>query len=437
MTCMLTPPGPTKRPKVLLLSATPFRIYATQWEESQNPGHTREIFDLVKFLGGALLEAEVRKKFPLFSRALYEFAIASEEQVTESYAGAHAARVGLQQSLTRVMCRTERNASIANQPRVSNDPIAMNGQDFETFRHLARVLGAGTESRHRHEAVAFWSSVPLAAQVLGPSYVGWKAGRRRLRSIAPGPHLKSKEPVRGDQALSAHPKLRELHRVSPPAAASLPWVAPSQRWWPLAKAWEKSDGVSGGPEKMLLFSHFRATPQSIAALASLASEQKAGKRAQSKRRQFNPSADRMAIFALFQPMPWLIRNTDPAPAAGGSLADARNLIRRQLKALLENEKIPVDRDQTRRPFWRVLAGLEARLGSPERLVQAWSTSGIKRRCCKNLREGVAQCSTELTSMSKTGVRPTCGFFVGGSLASWPTEQFTGMTLEFSMTVSVA
>src|ERR1039458_2070013 len=331
---MLTPLSPTASPKVLLLSATPFRIYATQWQESQEPGHTREIFDLVRFLGGERVETDIRSKFPEFSKALYEFATVSEEQASEAYAKAEEKRDSLERSLKKIMCRTERKSSLGNRPDDPESSIALERQDFATFRHLARVLGAGTQSRHRHEAVAFWSSVPLAAQVLGASYVGWKAGRKRLRRVVPGPHLKGNNPARGDRALTAHPKLRKLYRINQPIAAALPWVAPSQPWWPLGKAWKTHEGSVLGPEKLLLFSHFRVTPQSIAALSSLASEQSTGKEANSKRRQFNPRADRMAIFALFQPMTWLIQTADPAVAAGGTFADIRKTVRKQLEAAL-------------------------------------------------------------------------------------------------------
>ena len=396
---MLAPLPPTARPKVLLLSATPFRIYATQWQESQDPGHMREIFDLVRFLGGERVETDIRSKFPEFSKALHEFATVSEERVAESYARAEGKRDSLERSLKRIMCRTERKSSLANRPVVPESPIALKAQDFATFRHLARVLGAGTESRHRHEAVAFWSSVPLAAQVLGPSYVGWKAGRKRLRRISPGPNLRGNDPARGDEALTAHPKLRKLYRINPPSAAALPWVAPSQPWWPIGKAWQTPEGSVLGPEKLLLFSHFRATPQGIAALSSLASEQSAGKQAQSKRRQFNPRADRMAIFALFQPMTWLIQTADPAAAAGGTFADIRKTVRKQLEAALRKADVSLDRDQSRRPFWRVLAGLEIRFGAQERTVAAWWSSGIAedavKTCLRAWRE-----AKPLESMSK-------------------------------------
>ena len=61
------------------------------------------------------------------------------------------------------------------------------------------------------------------------------------------------------------PKLRALDRITSAQAQSLPWVSSSIPWWPLRGAWAE---IRHEP-KLLLFSRFKSTPQSIAALTSL------------------------------------------------------------------------------------------------------------------------------------------------------------------------
>ncbi|WP_292327136.1 hypothetical protein, partial [Mesorhizobium sp.] len=57
-------------------------------------------------------------------------------------------------------------------------------------------------------------------------------------------------------------KLRALSAAARAKLLSLPWVAPSLPWWPLAGGWKN---VTADP-KLLMFSRFRATPPSVAAL---------------------------------------------------------------------------------------------------------------------------------------------------------------------------
>jgi len=63
-------------------------------------------------------------------------------------------------------------------------------------------------------------------------------------------------------------KLRALSNVAPPNLLSLPWVAPSLPWWPLSGGWKS---LAADP-KLLMFSRFRATPPSVAALLSFGVE---------------------------------------------------------------------------------------------------------------------------------------------------------------------
>ena len=93
---------------------------------------------------------------------------------------------------------------------------------------------------------------------------------------------------------------------------------------------------------MLIFSRFRAVPQSVAALLSydlersLFADQKRLKYADvTRRKALQPKADRYALLSLFNPWPWLIVSTDPLAAGSRSLAEIRQHLCVQIKEALE------------------------------------------------------------------------------------------------------
>ncbi|MGK8236790.1 hypothetical protein ACLGGT_21965 [Roseovarius sp. MS2] len=73
---------------------------------------------------------------------------------------------------------------------------------------------------------------------------------------------------------------------------------------------------------MLIFSRFRATPQSLAALVSLEVERKHVAKgnllyaAAWKKRHLNPKPKQGPTLALFHPSPFLVRTVDPLDVKG-------------------------------------------------------------------------------------------------------------------------
>jgi hypothetical protein len=271
------------------------------------------------------------------------------------------------------MSRTERDSVSSGDPLAGTkflpaDPIA---EDFQVYRHLADSFPADV----RYEALPYWSSVPLPAQSLGPRYAAWKRS-----IIKAGPKLvkmtrdrrnKLNAPARWPDA-----KLRALSAVVPSKLLSLPWVAPSLPWWPLAGGWK---GLAADP-KLLMFSRFRATPPSVAALLSFGVEasclprQRGGYKKAYGRRRFKLSAVPGPVMATFHPSPWLILNTDPLAKAGGSVEAIRKQVRRQIlsalpKAILEKDTVKARRRH--RPIGRILAGIEQAAGLSGRSADAW------------------------------------------------------------------
>jgi hypothetical protein len=262
-------------------------------------------------------------------------------------------------------------------PAQAAPPCATRVNDSCQDVRLPNTHPHDSAGKHRLDAVPYWSSVPLAAQALGMGYVAWKRAWEEgmLTTVKPGPMLRKASSVGRNRALTAHPKLRHLRRIHPPAASTLPWVAPSLPWWKLGNSWMKTaerEG-SGSPEKLLLFSHFRAAPQTIAALTSLAVEGAitrygiSGKKA----RPLKAGAKSMGTFTLFHPSPWLIRNADPLVAAGGTWKEIVKRVTAQLRIALKESGVEIVAKLPHRSLWKVVAGLEKRCRMDDVVREGW------------------------------------------------------------------
>jgi hypothetical protein len=375
-------------PRVLLLSATPFRLFTSSWQEATQPGGSKQLEQLLTFLAGAETAKQITGLFSEFNSALRLFARATDVAAPGCRVEVERLRGELELRMCLVMCRTERPQDLSHSDLPQDAGGLVDGSilrtDLAGFQHVARVFGAGVESssKFRHQAVPFWSSVPLAAQALGQGYLAWNEawdnGRGRLTSTKPGPRLcKGTAPT--PATLQAHPKLRKLQRIQPPTASTLPWVAPSLCWWPLGGGWATNQ-CDNSPEKVLLFSHFRAAPGSIAALTSLSVEaelrrQRAGgkKLRRTPGSPFKLDSKSMGTFALFHPSPWLIRCTEPLAAFGGTWKDYVEAVRKQLRSkLIDHFHLQVvTKTPKGRKLWQLLAGLERLEGDSDAVRRAW------------------------------------------------------------------
>jgi Helicase conserved C-terminal domain len=174
-------------------------------------------------------------------------------------------------------------------------------------------------------------------------------------------------------------KLRALSNVAPPNLLSLPWVAPSLPWWPLSGGWKS---LAADP-KLLMFSRFRATPPSVAALLSFGVEahclpkKHGGYEKAYRRRRFKLAAVPGPVMAAFHPSPWLIRNTDPLAKAGESLSAVRKQVRHQILAALPKGIVERDTSKARRrhrSIARTLASIERMAGVAEQSAAGWSSA---------------------------------------------------------------
>ncbi|UIK06213.1 helicase-related protein [Neorhizobium galegae] len=369
--------GNGKRPPaLLLLSATPYRLFASRWEESQGVQAHREFFELVDFLAGDEVKVEAQARFKAFGDNLRLLVQAPSAERTPLIVEAAALRDQLQALLSPVIGRTERDGFTRGhgnlEPNLRRLPAASEVADVAVYRHLVR----SSEPKRKADALAYWSSVPLPAQALGRRYA-----ISRDRIFKPMRGLTALTRRRRDQLAPVKwpdAKLRALAATAPAEKLALPWIAPSLPWWDLSGAWAEQNQET----KLLLFSRFKATPPAVASLLSFGVEarwidRRGGYEKAYARRKIKLSGPPGPVMAAFHPSIWLIRNTDPATAPDLSGAGVRRWVRKTLKEALRALRIDVVRSSVkkrkrRRSIGRVLSGIEQRAGLTERSANAWA-----------------------------------------------------------------
>ncbi|MHB1543878.1 MAG: helicase-related protein [Acidiferrobacter sp.] len=374
---LLEPNGSVARPAVLLLSATPYRLLTTRWEESRGALAQEELLKLIDFLAGRQARERAKTLFADFGDKLRGIAARADgrgPELKDEVAEAARLRDALRSLLTPVMSRTERDSVAGADPLAGTrflhaDPSP---EDFQVYRHLADSFA----ERMRYEALPYWSSVPLPAQSMGPRYAAWK--RAKIKA-APELTRMTRERRNKIDAPRAWPdaKLRALSSVARPKQLALPWVAPSLPWWPLGGSWQNGADAP----KLLMFSRFRATPPSVAALLSFGVEadclpkKHGGYERAYRRRRFKLTAVPGPVMVAFHPSPWLIRNTDPLTKAGASLDAIRKEVRRQILAALPKGIVARDTVKARRrhrSIARTLASVERFGGVADQSAAGWS-----------------------------------------------------------------
>ena len=364
-----------RRPAILLLSATPYRLFSETWETSAGEQPHKELFGIVEFLGGPKARRDTEELFHRFGAILRRIANTPDQPLDSSLVDtAREVRAQIEGKLRPLIARTERHGTsdVDGQGTLLPDHSLV-PVDLRVFRHFANAVSC----KFRTSAVPYWLSVPLPAQALGSRYkISRNVQFKTERSL---PALKKVRGAGGRKDGWGSPKLRALLEILPVNHLALPWVAPSLAWWRLGGAWRDAPSP-----KLLLFSRFRATPQSVAGLMSLEVESRYAQAEGDsydkawKKRKLQAKASQGATLALFYPSKFLIETTDPLKGRHATQAQAHTTVKRQLVTRLKQlgmaVKPPRKSDSSRRkPVWRVLAAIEKTAGTFERNQAAWRT----------------------------------------------------------------
>jgi hypothetical protein len=375
---LLDPESEDTRPAILLLSATPYPHLTTRWEEARGVLAHKELLQLIEFLAGPGVRDRAKTLFADFGdrlRDIVAYGSGNHPEVESKVAEANKLKNALRKLLTPVMSRTERDSVATTDPLAGTRqlPAEPTVEDFQVYRHLAESF----DEKMRYEALPYWSSVPLPAQSLGPRYAAWKAAKIKAAPKKPARMTRDRR-NRLDAPVSwPDAKLRAISAIASPKLLALPWVAPSLPWWPLAAGWKSA----GTDPKLLMFSRFRATPPSVAALLSFGVEarclpkQHGGYEKAYARRRFKLTTTPGPVMAAFHPSPWLIRHTDPLTKAGAPLKAIRREVRRQILAALPKgivEDTTAKARRRHRSIAEILAAIERSENLTSRTVEGWT-----------------------------------------------------------------
>jgi hypothetical protein len=362
-----------RKPAVLLLSGTPY--------SSRHENAHQQLFRLLAFLkNDATFSSNLTGKFEDLRRLLLGIAkhVDNKEKQLELAKHALTLRDYIQDKMMQVMARTERVLIT----KTSNDQLEkciayLDEKDLEIFANMIKVL----DQRDHSDALSYWNSIPYPVQAMGQHYAAWN---RRKKNVLQGPTVRIDRIARlsklGDHP---HPKMRALNAIVKPEHLALPWLPPSLEWWPLKGPWKDAPKNI----KLLLFSRFKAAPQSISSLLSYGVESemlKAGASAYAKvtkTSRFKTGKKQFPLWALFHPSPLLVKFVDTFPAiAGETMTTMRKRIRLHLKekfttsACIEVVASGPNKERNRhRSTWEVLVGVEKRMGMYAVTRKAWKS----------------------------------------------------------------
>lgn len=398
--------GTKDPPALLLLSATPYRMYSRRAEERSSSSHRTEFFELVEFLYGGTPQAREKR------RACEDAFAALEAELRKGEPGSDVARqakVRAEKLLRKVMVRTERSSHPIGRPNENTDslkaPVAP--EDLVVFKHASRSFS----ERHRSAAVPYWTSIPLPMQTMGTQYVAWKDAKNVPANGVP----RLDESMRNHYQRPApwpHPRLRAIKRLFPADRAATPWLPPSNPWWRLGGAW-RHEGAR--PSKALVFSRFRAVPQAMASTLSFDLEASHLHRERiayskvTKRRLLSATEGRHALLALFHPSPLFVAATEPLAADDRSRAGLHRHLRQELRHALRLLGIRIRSTSPSLPTWKLIARLEARAGHWPYVRRSWLEMDAKLRRADASDRGLTQLLSDWTEEAQRpieSIRPS-------------------------------
>lgn len=271
--------------RVLLLSATPYKLYSTPEEIEENAGeeHFAEFQTVTSFLFGEH-EKEFRAAWEPYQRAMHDLSLPAKAQALAP-SDILPLKERAEAALYRGICRTERLAAggaasdnIADSS--AHTPLSVTEGDILAAAVLTRLLRlAGLEQR---TPLDFVESAPylmsfLAGYKLKDAIVdGLAADEDRVAALA---HLPQKEYLwLNKRTINNYQPLLQmnakfellLEKALAGNAARYLWVPPSLPYYQLAGAYAGGEGYS----KILVFSGWKMVPRMIAALVSYEAERR-------------------------------------------------------------------------------------------------------------------------------------------------------------------
>lgn len=256
--------------RVLLLSATPYRMVTLSHEEGDD--HQRDFLDTYSFLNaGDVADTDALSgHLRAYRRAL---------QGSEDKTALRDAKGAIEERLRRVMSRTERVASTRRRDAMMKDvrqPCALAKEDIGQASLIAHV----SHALRADDAIEYWKSSPYLLSFMDRYQVKArlkKAAERPSEELVTSLHENNEHLLRVDSIKKykriphANARMRSLHDATIGAGqAELLWLPPSLPYVTPSGPY-KNLGESG-MTKALVFSSWNVVPDTIAALLSYEAE---------------------------------------------------------------------------------------------------------------------------------------------------------------------
>ena len=345
----------TAHVRLLLLSATPYRMY-TLHHESADDDHYRDFLRTIEFLDPELKKSgHLRGLLDDYRQAMYRIESGAEPLVR--------IKGQVEKQLRRVMSRTERlrvsTASDGMLREVASEGLELTAGDIHDFLTLERIGREVNQPR----VLDYWKSAPyllsfmddyqLKKRVMARLDMSSDNGLAKLLTDGGRVSLSWEEVEAYAQLDPANARLRSLLEwMERGHAWRLLWLPPALPYYAESGAWKTARERQ--LSKRLIFSTWQVVPKAVAGVVSYDVERRifprfdeSTRNTPEERRKRRPllrfaySQERggltgMPVLAILYPSPSLAELGDPVPVpeGGATLADARARARKRLEPLL-------------------------------------------------------------------------------------------------------
>ena len=387
--------------RLLLLSATPYRMY-TLHHESAEDDHYRDFLRTVEFLDPALKESgDLRRLLGAYRQAMYRIESGTEPLVR--------IKGRIETQLRRIMSRTERlgiaTESDGMMREVPSAGLELTAEDVQDFLGLEKI---GREVK-QPRVLDYWKSAPyllsfmddyqLKKRVVARLDLSSENGLARLLTDSGRVSLAWDEVEAYKRLDPANARLRSLIAwMERGEAWRLLWLPPALPYYAQSGPWETAREQQ--LSKRLIFSTWQVVPKAIASMVSYDVERRIFPRfddqirntpeERRKRRpllRFAYSQERnrltgMPVLAILYPSPSLAELGDPVRVLEGeyTLANAVDRARVRLEPLLATLTKPYDTGAREDESWYwaapILLDLQTHGESTRRWFGRWGLASL-------------------------------------------------------------
>jgi hypothetical protein len=381
-----------ERAKILILSATPYKMYTTYDDEED---HYNDFYETLTFLFNSKIDSPkisaIRSKLETFRKQL-----TSGEPNENKESSLRELKTGIEADLKKVMCRTERywyieetNKGILEVP-AGGEPqkrLTPRMTELREYVQLTKFLPENLGRQYSSCAIDFWKSCPSILSFMDSGYKFIKSItdlkipesllldrkhlektfhhnlklRLFLEKVLQG---KVEEPVEYDPAFSHKTLWKHL------------WISPTYQYY--SDANDLTSG--GGPYKFLVFSHWRFVPRALASILSRQIELMI-RHYDSERKGPLKFSEKISLFPFdvcfpslrlareIQPLQLAVENSTP-PTLKNLIQSAKAKIRK----LLDSSGIKIGPESP--STWQVIARLEAQAPDLDQVHEAVERSSV-------------------------------------------------------------